>query len=296
MSVTSPIIVNEIRRLSQEEGLKDSEIADIIKYNRVSIQRIRNENGIPTYHFAHVVDDFLMGTTHIVRGEEWLSSAPKHVELFNAFGFGDLTYTYVHTPLIIKKEGNSIRKISKRKDPEASMSYYSELGYPAVAVIESLMTIINSNYEEWHTANPDKSFVDFEYNPQKMSSSGALYDLEKLNKLADRIYTTDTSNSDIFCFATHRFKRFATVFIELAEELHVLEPGAVDEGAQGVDGDAEQVQRDEQHHRDEQNGEHALLPFETTVLQQDVILGKGCLQLLVQLLVGITLCHFNGEA
>ncbi|MBR2138903.1 MAG: glutamate--tRNA ligase [Bacilli bacterium] len=145
---------------------------------------MKSDNLLPTYHFAHVVDDFLMGTTHIVRGEEWLSSAPKHVELFNAFGFGDLTYTYVHTPLIIKKEGNSIRKISKRKDPEASMSYYSELGYPAVAVIESLMTIINSNYEEWHTANPDKSFVDFEYNPQKMSSSGALYDLEKLNNIS----------------------------------------------------------------------------------------------------------------
>ena len=91
---------------------------------------MKSDNLLPTYHFAHVV-----------RGEEWLSSAPKHVELFNAFGFGDLTYTYVHTPLIIKKEGNSIRKISKRKDPEASMSYYSELGYPAVAVIESLMTI-----------------------------------------------------------------------------------------------------------------------------------------------------------
>ena len=143
---------------------------------------MKSDNLLPTYHFAHIVDDYLMGTTHVVRGEEWLSSAPKHVELFNAFGFK--VPNYVHTPLIIKKEGNSIRKISKRKDPEASMSYYTDLGYPAVAVIESLMTIINSNYEEWHRENPDKNFTDFTYNPTKMSSSGGLYDLEKLNNIS----------------------------------------------------------------------------------------------------------------
>ena len=146
---------------------------------------MKSDNLLPTYHFAHLGDDHLMHTTHIVRGEEWLPSAPKHVELFNAFGF-ELP-KYVHTPLIIKKEGNSIRKISKRKDPEASMSYYTDLGYPKEAVIESLMTIINSNYEEWHTQNPDKTFLDFEYNPAKMSSSGGLYDLEKLNSLSKDI-------------------------------------------------------------------------------------------------------------
>ncbi len=146
---------------------------------------MKSDNLLPTYHFAHLVDDHLMHTTHVIRGEEWLSSAPKHVELFNTFGF-ELP-KYVHTPLIIKKEGNSIRKISKRKDPEATMSYYSENGYPKEAVIESLMTIINSNYEEWHTANKDKSYLDFEFNPEKMSSSGALYDLEKLNSLSKDI-------------------------------------------------------------------------------------------------------------
>ena len=143
---------------------------------------MKSDNLLPTYHFAHLVDDHLMHTTHIIRGEEWLSSVPKHVELFNTFGFP--LPKYVHTPLIIKKEGNSIRKISKRKDPEATMSYYSENGYPKEAVIESLMTIINSNYEEWHTANPDKTYLDFEFNPEKMSSSGALYDLEKLGSLS----------------------------------------------------------------------------------------------------------------
>lgn len=152
---------------------------------------MKSDNLLPTYHFAHLVDDYLMHTTHVVRGEEWLSSVPKHVELFNTFGYS--LPKYIHTPLIIKKEGNSIRKISKRKDPEATMSYYSEKGYPKEAVIESLMTIINSNYEEWHTKNPDKTFLDFEYNPNKMSSGGAFYDLDKLNSISKDIIATKTA-------------------------------------------------------------------------------------------------------
>ena len=146
---------------------------------------MKKDDLLPTYHFAHLVDDHLMHTNPVVRGEEWISSAPKHVELFDAFGFK--LPRYIHTTNLIKKDGNSIRKISKRKDPEATMSYYSDLGYPKEAVIESLMTIINSNYEEWHTANPDKTFLDFEFNPEKMSNSGALYDLEKLNSISKEI-------------------------------------------------------------------------------------------------------------
>lgn len=147
---------------------------------------MKSSNKLPTYHFAHFVDDYLMHTTDVVRGEEWIPSVPKHVELFASIGA--TTPNYVHTPLIVKKEGNSIRKISKRKDPEASMSYYDELGYPPLSVIESLMTIINSNYEEWHTANPDKSFVEFEFSPKKMSATGgALYDIEKLNNISKNI-------------------------------------------------------------------------------------------------------------
>lgn len=154
--------------------------------NDQDIVIMKSDNKLPTYHFAHVVDDYLMHTTHVVRGEEWLPSAPTHIELFEAFGF--TPPKYVHTPLIVKKEGNSVRKLSKRKDPEASMSYYDELGYPIEAVIESLMTIINSNYEEWHTANPDKIFTDFEFNPKKMSATGgALYDMEKLNNISKNI-------------------------------------------------------------------------------------------------------------
>jgi len=151
---------------------------------------MKSENMLPTYHFAHVVDDYLMGTTHVVRGEEWLPSAPKHIQMFEAFGFD--APKYIHTPLIMKKEGESLRKISKRKDPEASMSYYSELGYPTIAVIESLMTIINSNYEEWHTANPDKKFTDFEFSADKMSTSGALYDLMKLDDISKNIISKMT--------------------------------------------------------------------------------------------------------
>ena len=151
---------------------------------------MKSSDKLPTYHFAHIVDDHLMRTTHVVRGEEWLSSLPKHIELFKAFGFK--IPKYVHTPLIVKREGNSIRKLSKRKDPEASMSYYKEKGYPKEAVIESLMTIINSNYEEWHTSNPDKTYKDFTYSPKKMSSSGGLYDLDKLNNISKNIISKMT--------------------------------------------------------------------------------------------------------
>lgn len=153
---------------------------------------MKSENMLPTYHFAHIVDDHLMHTTHVVRGEEWLPSAPKHIQMFEAFGFS--APKYIHTPLIMKKDGDSLRKISKRKDPEASMSYYKELGYPTLAVIESLMTIINSNYEEWHTANPDKKFTDFEFKANKMSTSGALYDLMKLEDISKNIISKMTKD------------------------------------------------------------------------------------------------------
>ena len=151
---------------------------------------MKSENMLPTYHFAHVVDDTLMHTTHVVRGEEWLPSVPKHVQMFAAFNLK--APKYIHTPLILKKDGDSIRKISKRKDPEALMSYYDELGYPSLAVIESLMTIINSNYEQWHTENKDKKFTDFRFSADKMSTSGALYDLMKLYDISKNIISKMT--------------------------------------------------------------------------------------------------------
>ena len=162
-------------------SLSENDIDDVI---------MKSDNMLPTYHFAHVVDDHLMHTTHVVRGEDWLPSVTKHIEMFKAFGFKPPKY--IHTPLIIKRDGDSVRKISKRKDPEASMSYYTEKGYPEEAVIEALMTIINSNYEEWHTNNPDKTFRDFTFSPKKMSSSGALFDLEKLNNISRNVISKMT--------------------------------------------------------------------------------------------------------
>lgn len=155
---------------------------------------IMKSDGLPTYHFAHLVDDHLMRTTIVSRGEEWLSSVPKHVELFEAFDF-ELP-KYIHTPNIMKKDDNgNLRKISKRKDPEASMSFYSEHGYPKEAVIESLMTIINTNYEQWHQSEPDKSYRDFKYDPKKMSSSGGLYDMDKLLNISKTVISKMTKET-----------------------------------------------------------------------------------------------------
>ncbi len=150
--------------------------------NDLDVPIMKSGDLLPTYHFAHLVDDHLMHTTHVVRGEEWMSSVPLHYELFKAFNYK--MPKYIHTSLILKKDGDTIRKISKRKDPEALMFYYFEKGYPRLAVIDAVLTIANSNYEEWRTNNPDKPFYEFPFSPKKMSSSGALFDLDKLDNIA----------------------------------------------------------------------------------------------------------------
>ena len=173
---------------------------------------MKSDNLLPTYHFAHLVDDHLMHTTHVVRGEEWLSSVPLHIELFKAFGYKPPKY--IHIPLIMKQDGDIKRKISKRKDPEASMSFYKEKGYPTVAVIESIMTIVNSNYEEWHNANPDKTFLDFTFSPKKMSPSGALYDLEKLNNISKN-YISRMTKDEVYNYLSKWSKEYDQDFYEL---------------------------------------------------------------------------------
>ena len=135
-------------------------------------------DGLPTYHFAHVVDDHLMGTTHVIRGDEWLSSVPLHLQLFYEMGFR--APKYAHIAPIMKNDNGNKRKLSKRKDPEAAVSYYSELGIPKEAVKEYLINIANSNFENWRRANPDKSFNEFDLQLNKMSVSGALFDMVKL--------------------------------------------------------------------------------------------------------------------
>jgi len=145
----------------------------------------KSSTNLPTYHFAHLVDDHLMRTTHVIRGQEWMSSIPVHYELFKTFGFK--MPKYIHTPLILKKDGDKIRKISKRLDPEARMEYYEEKGYPIYSVIEAIMTIANSNYEAWREGHPDSKFTEFEFSPKKMSPSGALFDLDKLDNISKTI-------------------------------------------------------------------------------------------------------------
>lgn len=143
---------------------------------------ILKANGIPTYHFAHVVDDHLMRTTHVVRGEEWLSTLPIHVELFTVLGFP--LPIYCHTAQIMKLDEGNKRKLSKRKDPEASLEYYRREGYHPEAVREYLMTLLNSNYEEWRIANPTSPLESFAFSTDKMSNAGALFDLSKLNDVS----------------------------------------------------------------------------------------------------------------
>ena len=143
-------------------------------------------DGIPTYHFAHAIDDHLMRTTHGIRADEWLSSAPIHVQLFEVLGWEKPRFAHVSP--VLKMDGTSKRKLSKRKDPEAAVSYYHEVGYPAESVREYLLNLINSNYEEWRMVNPTAPNTEFEVDLSKMGTSGALFDLVKLTDISkDRI-------------------------------------------------------------------------------------------------------------
>lgn len=135
-------------------------------------------DGLPTYHFAHAIDDHLMRTTHVIRGDEWLSSIPLHLQLFHELGFKAPKYAHI-APIMKNDEGNK-RKLSKRKDAEAAVSYYEEEGIPEEAVKEYLLNIANSNFENWRRANPDKLMDEFELLLNKMSVSGALFDMVKL--------------------------------------------------------------------------------------------------------------------
>ena len=135
-------------------------------------------DGIPTYHFAHAVDDELMRTTHVVRGDEWLPSLPFHIQLFKALGFK--LPKYVHIGPLMKMDGNSKRKLSKRKDPELALTYYKGEGFPVQAMREYLMTVLNSNFEDWRRANADAPIDSFKFSPKKLNPAGSLFDYAKL--------------------------------------------------------------------------------------------------------------------
>ena len=142
-------------------------------------------DGIPTYHFAHAVDDHLMRTTHVVRGDEWLPTLPFHIQLFKALGFK--LPKYVHIGPLMKMDGNSKRKLSKRKDPELALTFYKGEGFPVQAMQEYLMTVLNSNFEDWRRANPDAPIDSFKFSPKKLNPAGSLFDYAKLTDVSKNV-------------------------------------------------------------------------------------------------------------
>ena len=181
-----------IRLRSQGDESKRIAFEDVIKgkiempENTIDEVLLKSD-GIPTYHFAHVCDDHFMRTTHVIRGEEWISSVPKHIELFRACGYR--LPKFAHTPQVLKidEETGDKRKLSKRKDPEAAVSYFVDEGFPKESVLEYLLTLINSNFEDWRRANPREDISKFPFNLKKMSSSGCLFDLVKLNDVSKNV-------------------------------------------------------------------------------------------------------------
>ena len=179
-----------LRILSDGDGEKRVKATDLIKGNLDIPENdedfvLLKSDGIPTYHFAHAVDDHLMGTTHVIRGEEWLPSLAKHLQLFRYLGFKLPKYMHIDQIMRLDENGNK-KKLSKR-DMGANMDDYTRMGYSPEAVCEYVMTLLNSNYEEWRMQNPDKPYTDFPFNIKKMSVSGCLFDFDKLNDVSKNV-------------------------------------------------------------------------------------------------------------
>lgn len=168
-------------------------------------------DGIPTYHFAHAVDDELMRTTHVVRGDEWLPSLPFHIQLFKALGFK--LPKYVHIGPLMKMDGNSKRKLSKRKDPELALTYYKAEGFPIQAMREYLMTVLNSNFEDWRRANPDADLGTFKFSPKKLNPAGSLFDYAKLVDVSKNVISRMTAE-EVYGLLTEWAKEFDPGFGE----------------------------------------------------------------------------------
>ena len=179
-----------LRLLADGDPEKKTPFTDLIK-GKLEIPEndedfvLLKSDGIPTYHFAHAVDDHLMGTTHVIRGEEWLPSLAKHIMLFRYLGFRLPKYMHIAQIMRLDENGNK-KKLSKR-DMGANMDDYSRMGYAPDCVCEYIMTLLNSNYEEWHMQNPDKAYTEFPFNIKKMSSSGCLFDFNKLNDVSKNV-------------------------------------------------------------------------------------------------------------
>ena len=168
-------------------------------------------DGIPTYHFAHAVDDHLMRTTHVVRGDEWLPTLPFHIQLFQALGFK--LPKYVHIGPLMKMDGNSKRKLSKRKDPELALTFYKAEGFPVAAVYEYIMTLLNSNYEDWRRANPDAPATDFKFSPKKLNPAGNLFDYAKLTDVSKNVISK-MSAEEVYALLLEWAQEFDADFAE----------------------------------------------------------------------------------
>ena len=176
---------------------------------------IYKSDGLPTYHFAHLVDDHFMRTTIVIRGEEWLSSLPIHLELFQAMNWE--APKYAHLPVIMKLDNGNRRKLSKRKDAEAAISSFLKEGYPKEAILEYLLTIANSNYEEWHSQNKEKNSSDFLFSFDKMSLDGALFDLSKLQNISKELLAKKTKEEiyeDTLSYAQKNDKKLEEILLK----------------------------------------------------------------------------------
>ena len=209
-----------IRFKSLGDENKRINVTDLIRGLFDAPENIRDElvlksDGLPTYHFAHVVDDHLMKTTHVVRGDEYLSTLPIHVQFFEAFGWKPPYY--MHHSMLLKQEGNSKRKLSKRKDPELALDYYSEVGYIPQCLKEYIMTLLNSNYEEWRITNPQADMNEFKFTVEKLSPSGALFDLNKLNDIS-RNYISLLSTEEIFDYVKNWAEKYDKDFYKILDD------------------------------------------------------------------------------
>ena len=172
-------------------------------------------DGLPTYHFAHAVDDHLMRTTHVIRSDEWLSSVPLHLQLFHELGFK--APKFAHISPIMKNDNGGKRKLSKRKDPEAAVSYYKEEGVPTDAVKEYLLNIANSTFENWRRANPDKQMEEFDFQLNKMSVSGALFDMVKLLDIGKTVISKMTAE-EVYKYSLEWAEEFDKELAEMLED------------------------------------------------------------------------------
>lgn len=205
-----------LRILSDGDPEKKIPFTDLIK-GKLEVPEndedfvLLKSDGIPTYHFAHAIDDHLMGTTHVIRGEEWLPSLAKHIMLFRYLNFK--MPKYMHIAQLMKMEGSSKKKLSKR-DNGAAVSDYRENGYPPVSVNEYVMTLLNSNFEEWRRDNPDKSYTEFPFSIKKMSTSGALFDFDKLNDVSKNAISRMTAEEvydGVYEWASEYDREFAQI-------------------------------------------------------------------------------------